>query len=152
MELFESVYSTISSNPNPNLTLTRPARQMKGPATAKCCRFLCSWHRFYLRFLLQLRVYTPVARCSPFLHGVMPEVIIISQNLHKTKGKKMSSVWTWKIPPASEHTCANMQGKVIIQLDIPFSPHIQLKQSDSLWMEFYCWKWLYHSGTLGTLA
>lgn len=86
---------------------TRPGSQMKGAATEKhkelkFCRSLCSWHKFYLWFLLQLRVYTPVARCSPFLHGMMPKVIIISKNLQKTKGKQMSPVWTWKIFPASQ--------------------------------------------------
>lgn len=83
----------------------RPGSQTK--ATEKCivlkyCRSLCGWHKLYLWFLLQLRVYTPVARCRPFLHGVMPEVIIISKNLNKTKGKEMSPVWTWKITPASQ--------------------------------------------------
>lgn len=88
------------------LPRTRPGSQMKGTETEKQiklkrCGSLCSWQKFYLWFLRQLCVYTPVDRCSPFFHSVMPEVIIISENLNETKVKEMSPVCTWKIPPAS---------------------------------------------------
>lgn len=106
-EIMESVWECFFYNYSFLVPQNRPGSQTKGPATEKrielkYCRSLCSWHKFYLWFLLQLRVYTPVARCRPFLHGVMPEVIIISKNLNNTKGKEMSPVWTWKITPASQ--------------------------------------------------
>ena len=54
-----------------------------------CCNELCaSWHQSYLGFFLQSDVHPPVAGQSPLLHGMVPEVIIISKNLHRHKGKK----------------------------------------------------------------
>lgn len=114
---------------------TRPGSQMKGPATEKhielkCCRSLWSWHKFYLWFLLQLRVYTPVAGCSPFLHAVMPEVIIISKNLHKGKRKGNVTTWTRKIAPAlqSIHMQACGECKEFSWTSY-FYLHIQIKWS-----------------------
>lgn len=66
---------------------------------ALCCQhevLQCgSRHLSYLWFLLQSVVHPPVARQSPLFHGMMPEVIIISKNLHKHKGK------------GNEFTCGN---------------------------------------------
>lgn len=104
-EIIENVCEFLFCNYSNLVPPTRPGSHMKRAATEKhkelkCRRSLCSWHKFYLWFLLQLRVYNPVAGCSPFLHSMMPKVIIIPKNLQKTKGKEMSPGWTWKIPPA----------------------------------------------------
>lgn len=92
-EIIENVCECLFCNYSNLVPPTRPGSQMKGAATEKhkelkCCKSLCSWHKFYLWFLLQLCVYNPVARCSPFLHSMMPKVIIISKNLQKTKERK----------------------------------------------------------------
>lgn len=46
-----------------------------------------SWRQPYLWFFLQSDVHPTVARQSSLLHSMMPEVIIISKNLHKHKGR-----------------------------------------------------------------
>lgn len=53
-----------------------------------CFNELCeNWQQSYLWFFLQSDVHPPVARQSSLLHSMMPEVIIISKNLNKHKGK-----------------------------------------------------------------
>lgn len=144
-EITENVCECLFCNYSNLVPPTRPGSQMKGAAAEKhkelkCCRSLCSWHKFYLWFLLQLCVYNPVARCSPFLHSMMPKVIIISKNLQKTKGKEMSSACTWKIPPALQSIhVQSTQGMQIVQLDMLFF-NIQMKWS--FWMDDF-YQWLY---------
>lgn len=62
-------------------------------ANMECYTELCEcWQQSYLWFFLQSDVHPLVARQSPLLHGMMPEVIIISKNLHRHKrGSTISS-------------------------------------------------------------
>lgn len=60
-------------------------------ANMKCYNKLCEcWQQSYLWFFLQSDVHPLVARQSSLLHGVMPEVIIISKNLHRHIGEAQS--------------------------------------------------------------
>lgn len=67
-------------------------------------------NQFYLRFFLQSDVHPPVARKSPLLHGVMSEVIVISENLHKYKGRGSEFTCSSRMARCSpRHSYANKQ-------------------------------------------